>query len=159
MSTVSLLAAIREHPFVAEFRPEHVDKLGAMAREVRFAAGQTIFSEGDDCHDFYLIVAGRVALEIEEPDHLLRVQTLSAGDEFGWSAVLMGRRKHFKARALEAVEALAFDGPALLDACRADTGFGFALMARMLGVVAERLQATRLQLHDMYSPVAKRSGT
>jgi hypothetical protein len=32
------------------------------------------------------------------------------------------------------------------------------LMQRLLGVVAERLQATRLQLHDMYSPVAKRAG-
>jgi hypothetical protein len=29
----------------------------------------------------------------------------------------------------------------------------------MLGVVSERLQGTRLQLLDMYSPVAKRAGT
>jgi hypothetical protein len=32
-------------------------------------------------------------------------------------------------------------------------------MHRLLGVVAERLQATRLQLLDMHSPVAKRAGT
>jgi hypothetical protein len=28
----------------------------------------------------------------------------------------------------------------------------------MLGVVSERLQAARLQLHDMHSPVAKLAG-
>jgi hypothetical protein len=47
----------------------------------------------------------------------------------------------------------------LLDACREDKAFGFALMYRMLGVVSERLQATRLQVLDMYSPVAKRAGS
>jgi len=159
MSAATLMTLLRKHPFVEEFQPEHIDKLRAMAREVNFAPGETIFREGDDCHDFYLIISGRVALEVEEADHVLRVQTLSAGDEFGWSAILMGRRKHFQARALEHVEALALDGPKLLAACREDKGFGFALMYRMLGVVSERLQATRLQLHDMHSPIAKRAGT
>jgi hypothetical protein len=31
-------------------------------------------------------------------------------------------------------------------------------MHRLLSVVSERLQATRLQLLDMYSPQAKRAG-
>jgi CRP/FNR family transcriptional regulator, cyclic AMP receptor protein len=70
----------------------------------------------------------------------------------------MGRGKHFQARALEPTDALAFDGVALFEACRQDKAFGFALMYRMLGVVSERLQATRLQVLDMYSPVAKRAG-
>ena len=143
MSAATLLAVLRKHPFVEDFRPEHIEKLRSMAREADFAADQTIFREGDDFHDFCLIVSGRVALEMEEPDHVLRVQTLS---------------KYFKARTLEAVHALAFDGPALLEACRADPAFGFAMMYRMLGVVSERLQATRLQLHDMHSRVAKRAG-
>ncbi len=159
MPAANLLSSLKQHPFVGAFRPEHVDRLSGLAREVSFGRDQTIFREGDDMRDFFLIVTGRVALEIVEPDHLLRVQTLGAGDEFGWSAVLMGRGKYFQARALEPVQALAFDGGQLLEACRSDTGFGFALMYRVLEVVSERLQATRLQLHDMFSPKAKRAGT
>jgi CRP-like cAMP-binding protein len=158
MTAATLLSVLRKHPFVEEFQPEHIDKLRALAREVRFDGDGVIFREGDDTHDFYLIVAGRVALEMQEPDHVLRVQTLGAGDELGWSSVLMGRGKYFQARALEPVEALALDGTALLEACRQDPAFGFAFMYRMLGVVSERLQATRLQLHDMHSPKAKRAG-
>jgi CRP/FNR family transcriptional regulator, cyclic AMP receptor protein len=159
MSAATLLAVLKKHPFVDEFQPEHIDKLRALAREVSFGRDAVIFREGDDTHDFYLIVSGRIALEMEEPDdHVLRVQTLGAGDEFGWSSVLMGRSKYFMARALEPTEALAFDGVQLFEACRADPAFGFAFMYRMLGVVSERLQATRLQLHDMYSLRAKRAG-
>ncbi len=159
MSAATLLAVLKKHPFVDEFRPEHIEKLRTLAREVSIDADKVLFKEGDDTHDFYLIAKGRVALEMQEPDHVLRVQTLGAGDELGWSSVLMGRGKYFQARALEPVEALAFDGTALLEACRADPAFGFAFMYRMLGVVSERLQATRLQLHDMHSPKAKRAGT
>ena len=86
------------------------------------------------------------------------MQTLFAGDELGWSALLGGSGKQFQARALERVDALAFEGADLLAACREDTAFGFALMQRLLGVVAVRLQATRVQLLDMYSPVAARAG-
>ncbi|MDP1900302.1 MAG: Crp/Fnr family transcriptional regulator [Rubrivivax sp.] len=159
MSDATLLSMLRKHPFVDSFLPEHIEKLRTIAREVTFDKDQLIFREGEDSHDFYLIGSGRVALEMQEPDYVLRVQTLSAGDELGWSSILVGRGKYFQARVLEPVEALAFDGAQLFDACREDRAFGFALMYRMLGVVSERLQATRLQLHDMYSPMAKRAGT
>lgn len=157
--TEPVLTLLQRHPFVEEFSPEHVDKLAAMATRTRFERDQVIFSEGDECHEFYLIVAGLVALEIDAPDHVLRVQTLSAGDELGWSALLMGRGKYFQARALERVDALALDGGELLAACKKDPQFGVAFMHRLLGVVAARLQATRLQVIDLHSPVAKRAGT
>jgi len=156
--TENVVTLLQRHPFVEEFQPQHIEKLSSMATRVRFEQDQVIFREGDECGEFYLIMNGLVALEIAAPDHVLRVQTLSAGDELGWSAILMGRRKHFQARALERSEALAFDGGELLIACKQDAAFGYVLMHRLLGVVSERLQATRLQVLDMYSPVAKRAG-
>ena len=156
--TEAVVTLLQRHPFVEEFQPQHIEKLASMATRVRFERDQVIFREGDECGEFYLIMNGLVALEITAPDHTLRVQTLAAGDELGWSAILMGRRKHFQARALERTEALAFDGGELLVACKQDSVFGYVLMHRLLGVVSERLQATRLQVLDMYSPVAKRAG-
>jgi len=156
--TEPVAVLLQRHPFVEEFQPHHIDKLASMATRVRFERDQVIFREGGECGEFYLIISGLVALEIAAPDHTLRVQTLAAGDELGWSAILMGRRKHFQARALERTEALAFDGGELLVACKQDPVFGYVLMHRLLGVVSERLQATRLQVLDMYSPVAKRAG-
>ena len=117
-----------------------------------------IFREGDARHEFFLLLHGRVALEMMAQGKALRVHTLEGGDELGWSSVIVGRGKLFQARALEPVEALAFDGYALLERCRADTGFGYKIMHRLLGVVSERLQAARLQVLDSHSPIARRAG-
>jgi CRP-like cAMP-binding protein len=157
--TQTLLPALKKHPFVAEFPPEHVDLLATLAKEVHFDEGQVIFHEGDDYSVFYLLGEGMVALELEAPDHVLRVQTLYAGDELDWSAVLPNAGKHFQARALSPVTALAFEGGQLLATFKRNPEFGLAFMLRLMGVVSERLRATRVQLLDMYSPVAKRAGT
>ena len=137
----SLLRALEGHPFVFDFSPEHRTR------------------EGDDYSVFYLLGKGMVALELEMPGHVLRVQTLYAGDVFDWSALLPHAGKHFQARALDAVTALAFEGDQLLASFRADPQFGLVFMLRLMGVVSERLRNTRLQLVDVYSPEAKRAGT
>jgi len=156
--TDPVLSAVQQHPFAQGLTPAHCEKLASLARRVSYPKGELIFREGDEKHEFFLLLTGRVALEMMSEGKPLRVHTLEGGDELGWSAVIMGRGKHFQARTLEPVEALAFDGFTLLDQCRADTGFGYKIMHRLLGVVSERLQAARLQVLDMHSPISKRAG-
>ena len=43
-----LLSVLKQHPFVAEFRPEHTARLAELAKSVQFTADQVIFHEGDD---------------------------------------------------------------------------------------------------------------
>jgi len=154
-----LLQTLEAHPFVVQFQREHKAMLAELAKPVHFDAGQIIFKEGDEYSVFYLLGHGMVALELEVPGHVLRVQTLYEGDELDWSAVLPRAGKHFQARALTPVTALAFEGAQLLAAFDADPAFGLAFMKRLMQVVSERLRATRVQLLDMYSPEAKRAGT
>lgn len=158
MTTTTLLARLQQHPFVKDFQPAHVERLAQLAREVSYGAGELVFKEGDERREFFLILSGRIVLEMAVPGSALRVENLTKGDELGWSAVLPGRGKHFQARTLEATEMLAFDGNELLAACNADPSFGFALMRHMLGLVRDRLRSTQVQLLDMYSPRAKKAG-
>ena len=158
MVTSSVLETLRSLPFGQAFTPVQVDRLATLAKRVKFERNQVIFREGDEASQLYVIVWGMVGLEIVTPDRSFRVETLTAGDEFGWSALLTGRGKHFQARALDRVDALSFEGADLRAMCEDDTAFGYVLMLRLLGVVSERLQATRLQVLDMYWPVAKAAG-
>ena len=154
----TILSAVQQHPFVEGLTPEHCATLAGLASRVHFDQGDILFREGDEKHEFFLLLSGRVALEMIVQGQELRIHTLEAGDELGWSAVIMGGGKRFQARAIETVDALAFDGYTLLEKCRSDTGFGYKIMHRLLGVVSERLQAARIQVLDMYSPGARRAG-
>jgi CRP/FNR family transcriptional regulator, cyclic AMP receptor protein len=154
MTTDTPAATLREHPFLEGVRPDHIAKLAAMASEARFEKNELIFHEADESSLFYLLVEGTVALEVNIPGRVVRVATLCSGDELGWSSLTPAHAKQFQARALEDVRAIAFDGARLAHACEEDYAFGYALMRRLSIVVASRLHATRVQLVDIYSPVA-----
>jgi len=152
MDTKALYDVLRQHPFLEGFKPPHIQKMAEIAHEVRFGRDQSIFREGDECGLFYLILEGKVALEVSAPGRIMRISTLGPGDELGWSSLLMEESKHFNARTLEPVRALAFDAARLRQTCEQDHGFGYLLMQQLVRVVAQRLHATRLQLLDLYAP-------
>ena len=152
MESTNLLELLQKHPFLEGFQPKHIEKLAELGHELRFERDRVIFREGDESSFFYLIISGKVALEVTALGRTLRVQTLGDGEELGWSSVLAAEGKHFQARALGTVKTIVFDGARLREACEEDCSLGFALLKRILGVVSERLQATRIQLLDMYTP-------
>lgn len=154
-----VLATVAEHPFTTGFESAHVNRLASMAREMCFDKGRVIFPEGDQSREFYLLVQGMVALEICSGGTQHRFQTLYANDEFGWSALMPEKGKLLQARALERVDVLVFDGQQLQSAFVNDPDFGLTFTTRLLGVVAERLDAAREQLVDLYSMESRRAGT
>ena len=159
MTTESVHDALRRHPFATELESSQLERLASLAQFTHIAKGEILFREGEQNSRFFLILDGPVALEMKLPRGMLQVQRLGAGDGLGWSAALVGRGKYFQARALDEVEAIVFEGEQVLAACRDNPEFGFLFMMRLLDVVSKRLQATRMQLADMHSPVAKQAGT
>ena len=150
--------ALNKQPLMKEFTPAQIGRLRRLAKMVRFAPNEVIHHEGDECSEFFLVVDGQVAIELAGRHEVLRVETVGPGGEFGWSALLMGTSRYFQARALGEVRALAFDAAGLRQLCDDDPEFGYVLMRRLLAVVANRLQATRVQVADMHWTPAKRAG-
>jgi len=151
-------ALAREQPFFRGFEPQEAGKLAALARPVHFARDEIIYREGEECDDFYLVVSGRVVLEITPPSGRFPFDTVEAGDEFGWTAVLGSHDRVLQARALQDTQVLAFDAARLRALCESDTALGYDLMRKLLAAAVERLQAVRLEVMDLYYPVAHRAG-
>jgi CRP-like cAMP-binding protein len=150
-NSAHIAQTLATHPFLEGLSQPHLDKLVSLASEVRFQADQVIFREADPSSLFYLIVEGEVALEIRAPGRIVRVQTIGAGEELGWSSLLAKVNKQFQARTLSPVRAIAFDGVRLAAACDEDCLFGLIMLRKILAVVAERLRNTRLQVLDIYA--------
>ena len=93
-----------------------------------------------------MIVSGHVSLVSCDPDVGCReLMTVTDGELIGWSPLLGRLLLSDSARTMTATKALAIDGQQVLDLCRDDPEFGFEFMHRTAQVLAERLDATRLQ--------------
>ncbi len=150
MRTLELIIA--EHPFFKDLKSEHLQFIVGCASNVCFNPGTFIFREGEEAEQFYLIRQGKVALEIYVPQRgSVTIQTISAGDILGFSWLFPPYRWHFDARALELTRAIAFDGKCLRTKCEEDHDLGYEFMKRFASIIMQRLQATRIQLLDVYA--------
>jgi CRP-like cAMP-binding protein len=82
------------------------------------------------------------------------VQTVGEGEILGWSWLFAPYRWHFDARAQQPTRALAFDGKCLRGKCDEDHDLGYAIYTRFMRIATDRLQATLLQLLDLYATSA-----
>ena len=142
---------LAQHPFLKDLEPRHLQLIVGCAANVRFEAGQFIFREGAAAKQFYIVRHGKIALEIFVPGRgPVTIQTLGEGEVLGWSWLFPPYQWHFDARALELTRAIALDGECLRGKCETDHDLGYELVKRFANVMMERLQATRLQLLDVY---------
>jgi CRP/FNR family cyclic AMP-dependent transcriptional regulator len=142
-----------DHPFFHNLDETHLAVLVGCATNARFSAGDYIFREGGDADAFYLIRHGKVALEMHTPTGggKLTIATLDEGDVLGWSWLVPPYRWRFDAKAIGPVTAIGLDGKCLRGKCEDDHNLGYELTKRFAAIITERLQATRLQLLDVYA--------
>jgi CRP-like cAMP-binding protein len=116
-----------------------------------FAIGERLFTHGEPADRFFLIRSGSVALEYPAPGSGTRVlETLHAREVAGWSWLFEPYQWQFDGRAVELTQVISFDGARLRAKCDADHELGYLLMHRFAESIIDRLQATRLQLLDVY---------
>jgi len=144
---------IGQHPFFDGLGSDYAALLASCACNRRFKAGEYILREGNEANEFYLIRSGRVALETFAPQRRpIIVATLADGDILGWSWLLPPHVWKFHAHAVEDTRALALDGKCLRMKCEENHDLGYELLKRFAQIVSQRLEATRFQLLDVYSP-------
>jgi CRP/FNR family transcriptional regulator, cyclic AMP receptor protein len=137
--------------FLQGLGPEQRERIAALGTPVQWAAGVTVFREGDRDSVVYVVEEGRVAIEVTIPGRgRVILLMVGPGEAFGWSSLFHPRPKTAAARTIEPTRALALDAPKLRALCDADAGLGYAIAQRMLEVVSDRLKATRMQLMDIY---------
>jgi CRP-like cAMP-binding protein len=146
-----LLEHLRGVGFLHGFSEEHLERLAQFARLLAMAEGQVIFREGEPTSNIYLIVRGNVSLEICAPGvGCRRILTASEGDLLGLSPVLEQVRLTSTARALTPVELIEINGGQIIAMCEHDPRFGYIFMRRFALALAMRLNATRMQLLDVF---------
>jgi CRP-like cAMP-binding protein len=140
-------------PWFQKLSSEHFGKIMEIASLIEVDAKQELFREGDPEDFLYIVLQGRVAIEIFVPSRgRIRIYTAEPMDVVGWSSVTpVVRFRTAGARAVLPSSLIRLDAFALRQLSEEDCGLGYVVMTHMANVVASRLLSTRLQLLDMFA--------
>lgn len=152
MDRSKLEANVAAHPFLIGMSAHHIRLLADCAIRAEFERDHVIFREGETANRFYLIEAGKVALEsAADSEKTVTIEIIGDGDLLGWSWLFPPYVWHFSARAVEPTKAIFFYGTVLRDYCEKDPSLGYELFKRMSEVMTRRLQSARTRLLQAYA--------
>jgi CRP/FNR family cyclic AMP-dependent transcriptional regulator len=144
---------LQQIPWFHDLPSSHVRHFAEISILRNFKAGEVFFHEGDKQDFFYVVLSGRVALDMFVPHHgKVRFYTCEQWDSFGWSSVtpVVRTRTAGAVGVMDGV-VVATDTVKLQALCDRDHDIGYLFMRRMVNVIASRLMVTRLQLVDMFA--------
>jgi len=152
-----LTAALQSIPWFQELEPKHFESMSSIALLKQVEAGEEIFHEGDKEDYLYIVLEGRIAIDMFVPGRgRQRVYTAEPMDVIGWSSVTpVVRQRTASARAVLPGRVVCLDAPKLRQLCDRDHDLGYVVMRRLANVVASRLLVSRLQLLDMFAHPGK----
>lgn len=154
METRALDRYLSEHEFFRGLPDDDLALIAGCGRTVHFSEGDFVARDGDPADLFYVVRAGRVAMEIHAPDRgPLVIDAAGEGEIVGFSWLFPPHRWQFDVRAVEPTRAISLDGTCLRRKCDEDPRLGYELMKRFALIMQRRLQSARLQLMDVYGHV------
>jgi CRP/FNR family transcriptional regulator, cyclic AMP receptor protein len=140
-------AALAGNHFLHGVSEINLARLAGMASLVTVPAGHRFFTAGTVATHCWLIRAGQVAVDVDVPGNgRIVVETLGRGDMIGVSWFLPPFQWQFGAVAVQSTEAFVLDAARVRESCAEDPEFGYQITARLVAVVAKRLQATRRRM-------------
>ncbi len=156
-----VIQELQKIPWFQELKPDHVKMLASITEVRPVKAGEVLFREGDIEDYVYVVLDGRIALDMRVP-HRGRVRFLTADrwDIFGWSgATPEVHQRTAGASAVMDGRVARLNATEMRRLCDADHDLGYQVMKRLVKVIAGRLLVTRIQLLDMFvNPEAGNAG-
>lgn len=144
-------ALLASHEFLKDFNPKHVALLAKFTHLESLAEGDYIFRAGEPAEGFYLIREGYISLEVYDPRRgAVTLENLGANRALGWSWLIPPHQWTFDSRVLRSTEVLVLNAESFRNAMEENHELGYNILKRFVGVFADRLRASRLQLLDMY---------
>jgi CRP-like cAMP-binding protein len=138
---------LRRFPCFAPVSEESLKAVAMMARAECLRAGSRLFGEGDPADRMSLIVDGAIDIQYQLADGELRtLDTLIAGDIVGWSAMVEPYKMTGTATAGKDTNLIMVDAKPLRALCERDPLLGYRLLKQVARLLADRLDAARVQL-------------
>ena len=139
------------HPFFDGLSPEYITAIAEGSRRITFNTGEFLMREDEPGTCFYLILHGKVALEICTPERgPVIVSTLGENEILGYCWLIPPFQCRFDVRAVELTRAICVDGVQLKKICDENHQIGYEILKRTTMMMSGLIEVTRVQLLDLY---------
>jgi CRP/FNR family cyclic AMP-dependent transcriptional regulator len=134
---------IRRYKYFSTISFAQINMLASMAEEVEYEDGHYFHQEDDQIGKVYIIEQGEISLvkPFPQQDKEVVINTLSAGDVFGWTSLLPPFTAGSGAKSVGKCKLLEFDAALLREKFEADHEFGYLMMVKIAQIIRERLDS------------------
>jgi CRP/FNR family cyclic AMP-dependent transcriptional regulator len=152
MTDATILDTLAGIEFLQGLGREQLDQLAALARICDFAPNEVVFRQSEPADEIYLVVFGRLNLELCTTRlGCRRVLSVGPGELLGRSAILEAPQMTATARTSETTRLVRIDAHALLELCERDPRLGYEFNRRAFKTQTDRLFAAWHEMLDVES--------
>lgn len=140
-------------PLFSKMDAAILDTMLSKAVTRRYAAGQSVFEQGQDAHEFYVLIDGRLKVsQVTEDGQQVIIRIVNPGDLFGIAKAL--QRSDYPGTATAAVDSVALAWPMSYWSGFIESHAPLAVSA--MHTVGQRLQESHTRLREMATEEVER---
>ena len=145
---------LKRFPIFEGLTDDELKRIAGLCRVEDYEVGMLIYKEGEVANDLYVVVDGKVALEMEvrlwpnAPPTQVTIDILTRGEVFGKAALMEPHIRTLSPRCVEKAKVIAIDGSKLHHLLDTTPHVGYKVMRGIAGTIASRLTNTRKKLLD-----------
>jgi CRP-like cAMP-binding protein len=149
----NVINALRGISFLHDIDPDHLQQIASIAEIRVYDANDILFHEGEPAEYVYLVVTGRIMLELcPATIYQKNLMSVGPGEMLGWSSFVEQRNYASTGVVVAPTQLVKIDGKQLRAICDRDPEFGYDFMHRIMRTLAKRLTTTWSQLANIYVP-------
>ena len=134
---------LSQSPLFAGLTEQQLAPFIDVVAEITCARGQALFREGEEARQLFILLEGRVSIQVQPTSRLEPISIASIsqfGQLVGWSGFMPPNYYTATALCQENSRLLAIDGAAFMRLLEADPALGFTVMRRISEVISGRLR-------------------
>ena len=133
---------------------QEVDAMFECGKVVHFQSGEQIIEESSESSDLYVVLNGRVSIEMMVQNHLGQVKrnkqiaVFRPGDVFGDMAFLSGTRRSASVTTIDNFSAVVFDHDKLYELFENNSRIGYVVVKNIAKTMSNRLMELNFMMRD-----------
>ena len=154
MSDKYLIEKLQGISFLHGIDPAHLEQIATISEVCLYDASDILFHEGEPAEFVYLIVTGKIMLELcPSTIYHKNLMSVGPGEMLGWSAFVEECNYASTGVVVAPTQLIRIEGKRLRAICDKDPEFGYDFMHRIMRGLAKRLTTTWTQLSNVLLPM------